>query len=121
MEGSQNIVRQALQHGVKKVVVTSSWWTTADAEKPEVQFSDYLYTADGNAYGIFLLQYIPLIAVSRTDWNPATKEETLSGKHDASYAYGAAKNIAEQELWKFADEHPEMDITTSTVPFLALK
>ena len=27
--------------------------------------------------------------------------------------YVFAKTIAEQELWKFADEHPEIDVTTS--------
>jgi len=36
----------------------------------------------------------------------------LQGEHDPLWIYNAAKTIAEQEIWKFADEHPEVDITT---------
>ncbi len=44
-----------------------------------------------------------------------TVEQVLDGSHDseAFWIYGAVKTIAEQELWKFADEHPEIDVTTS--------
>ena len=45
------------------------------------------------------------------DWNPATKEAALSGERDPAWIYSAAKTVAEQEVWKFADEHPEIDIT----------
>lgn len=98
VEGSQNILRQAAKHGVAKFVLTSSWVTSIDYDRPEVIFSDYRYTVD--------------------DWNPATREETLSGKHDLAYAYCASKTIAERELWKFADVHPEIDITTINPPYI---
>lgn len=45
-----------------------------------------------------------------------TPEQVLDGSHDSSifWIYAAVKTIAEQQLWKFADEHPEIDVTTST-------
>ena len=44
-----------------------------------------------------------------------TKESVLDGTHenDGLWVYSASKAIAERELWKFADAHPEVDITTS--------
>lgn len=44
-----------------------------------------------------------------------TKEELLSGEHDsdAVWVYGAVKTLNEQAIWKFADDHPEVDISTS--------
>lgn len=53
--------------------------------------------------------------LTENDWNPVTREQVLSGEHDsdAFWVYGAVKTIAERELWKFADVHPEVDITTS--------
>ena len=46
------------------------------------------------------------------DWNPATKEQVLAGGQSPIWVYSAAKTIAEQEVWKFAEAHPEIDITT---------
>jgi len=43
------------------------------------------------------------------DWNPATEEETLVASPMAAYA--GAKTLAEQALWKFADDHKHVDIT----------
>lgn len=51
-----------------------------------------------------------------SDWNEVTKEQVLDGTHgadDAMWVYAASKAVAERELWKFADAHPEVDITTS--------
>jgi len=28
------------------------------------------------------------------------------------YTYGYAKTTAERELWKFTDEHPDLDVTS---------
>jgi len=50
-----------------------------------------------------------------SDWNEVTKEQVLDGTHgadDAMWVYAASKAVAERELWKFADAHPEVDITT---------
>lgn len=51
------------------------------------------------------------------DWNPATKEVALSGSHHPFWSYCAAKTIAEQEVWKFTESHPGMDVTTSSSLF----
>lgn len=57
-----------------------------------------------------------MLSDSQIDWNPATTEQVLSGKHNKNplWLHGAVKSLAEQEIWKFADEHPELDVTTST-------
>jgi len=98
VEGSQNILRQAVKNGVKKIVITSSIVAVIDFDKPEVAFSKHIYTVD--------------------QWNPATREQALDGTHEGLWNYSAAKTIAEQEIWKFADAHPEIDITTINPPFI---
>ena len=47
------------------------------------------------------------------DWNPATKEMALDPSSNMLVVYGAAKTIAEQEVWKYAEAHPEIDVTSS--------
>ncbi|KAF9016980.1 NAD(P)-binding protein [Hymenopellis radicata] len=50
------------------------------------------------------------------DWNPITPEQALHA--EGFSAYNAAKTLAERALWKFADEHPDMDVTTINPPFI---
>ena len=38
----------------------------------------------------------------------------LDGKHNGVHGYMAGKTFAEREIWKYADEHPEIDVTTSS-------
>ncbi|KLO10740.1 NAD(P)-binding protein [Schizopora paradoxa] len=92
VNGTLNIVKQATAAGVKRIVVTSSLTALADIT------SDF-YARRTHA---------------DTDWNEVTKESVLDGTHenDALCVYSASKAIAERELWKFADAHPEVDITT---------
>lgn len=47
-----------------------------------------------------------------SDWFPITREKALAGS-TAMDVYYAAKTLAEQDLWAFADAHPNLDITTS--------
>lgn len=42
-----------------------------------------------------------------------TVEKALAAGADELTIYSAAKTRAELEAWKFAEEHPEIDITTS--------
>ena len=42
-----------------------------------------------------------------------TREDISKEETNTFVLYQAAKTVAERELWKFADEHPEIDITTS--------
>ncbi|TDL27090.1 NAD-P-binding protein [Rickenella mellea] len=96
IDGAMTILKQAVAAGIKKIVITSSWATVNF--DPKVHFTDYVYTDK--------------------DWNPATREQALDGTRTQGWAYAAAKTIAEQEVWKFADEHPEIDITTINPPYL---
>ena len=61
------------------------------------------------------MPFLSLYSQDNTDWNDVTVEQVLDGSRDSDpiWIYGAVKTIAEQQLWKFADEHPEIDITTS--------
>jgi hypothetical protein len=45
------------------------------------------------------------------DWNPL-KEEVALDLGSATLVYTVAKTQAEQALWKFAEEHPELNLTT---------
>lgn len=47
------------------------------------------------------------------DWGDTTEEEILSGKHGSTWEYMASKILAEKATWKFAEEHPSLDVTTS--------
>lgn len=46
------------------------------------------------------------------DWNTVTVEEALAPGANPLTVYGAEKTLAEKFAWKFADEHPEVEITT---------
>ncbi|KAL6800995.1 hypothetical protein GGI42DRAFT_343796 [Trichoderma sp. SZMC 28013] len=96
VDGTMNVARQAAKAGVKRIIFTSSWGSCVDMANSAVCFSNYVFT--------------------EKDWNPATTEQVLSGKHNKNplWLHGAVKSLAEQEIWKFADEHPELDVTTST-------
>lgn len=43
-----------------------------------------------------------------------TEEMALYGT-DPMLSYAVAKTFAEKAVWKFADEHPEIDFTISTI------
>ncbi|KAF9018459.1 NAD(P)-binding protein [Hymenopellis radicata] len=88
IEGTLNVVRQADKAGIKKIVVTS---TIATARNPSGSTTDQ-------------------------DWNPVTKEQAYGLTGMA--VYGAAKTVAERELWAYADAHPHLDITTINPPFI---
>jgi len=98
VNGTLNVVRQAAAAGVKRIVVTAS---LAALKSVRADFySGELITAN--------------------DWNDVTVEQVLDGSHNSEvfWIYGAVKTIAEQELWKFADEHPEIDVTTILPPLI---
>ncbi|THH07413.1 hypothetical protein EW145_g3401 [Phellinidium pouzarii] len=98
VKGALNVISQAVNAGVKKIVITSSWGTANDLDRPERTYTDYVF--------------------SEKDWNPATREQVLDGKHHSLWVYCGAKTISEQEVWKYADEHPEVDITSINPPYL---
>ena len=50
--------------------------------------------------------------LSDKDWNPVTEEHALKSSNGI-LVYSVAKTQAEQALWKFAEGHPELSLTTS--------
>ncbi|KDQ55849.1 hypothetical protein JAAARDRAFT_79765 [Jaapia argillacea MUCL 33604] len=94
VEGCLNAVRQAEKAGIKKVVVTSSIVAVLNPKVPWHKLTDQ-------------------------NWNVANIDDALgSKKEDPFYVYQAAKTVAEQELWKFGEMHPHVDITTINPLFL---
>jgi len=51
--------------------------------------------------------------LSDKDWNPLTEERALSSGN-AILVYTVAKTQAEKTLWKFAEEHAELNLTGGT-------
>ncbi|KAF9482238.1 NAD(P)-binding protein [Pholiota conissans] len=93
IDGSLNILRQAEKAGVKKFVVTSSISAVVGdpaAKSPTDLRPEY--------------------------WNPVTKEDAASGNVWAVYA--ASKKYAELAVWEWAEQHPHVDVTTLTPPFI---
>jgi len=88
VEGSLNIIRQAEKAGIKKVIYTSSIVTVSN----------------------------PSGSLTENDWNPMTEEEALASPPFVAYA--GAKTVAERAVWKFADEHKNIDITAINPPYM---
>ena len=88
-EGALNIVRQAVAAGVKHVSFTGTVTAIMDITNPLIKG--------------------PL---TDKDWNPLTEEHALASGSGV-LVYTVAKTQAEQGLWKFAEEHPELNLTTS--------
>ncbi|KAG6840383.1 hypothetical protein C0991_007044 [Blastosporella zonata] len=97
VDGTLNVLRQAVAAGVNKVVLTSSWATTLDPDRKQVW--------EG-------------VTFTSSNYGRATKEEVLSGKYDALWVYLASKILAEEAAWEFASSHPELDLTTINPPFI---
>ncbi|KAG5638425.1 hypothetical protein H0H81_012756 [Sphagnurus paluster] len=97
LEGTRNIVRQAQMCGIKRIVLTSSLATVANLK--------------GN-----FVEKLADMSFTDKDWYPVDKEKPLEGS--TWDVYGAAKTLAEQEVWAFGEAHPDMDITTINPPFL---
>ncbi|KAI0628043.1 NAD-P-binding protein [Trametes polyzona] len=97
LEGALNVLRQAVKAGISKVVLTSSWATTLDPS---------------------LVATFAGVTFTEKDWGTVTRDELLSGGHDALYVYCGTKLLVEQEAWRFAEEHPTLDLATINPPFV---
>lgn len=87
--GTERVLRYALDAGVKKVVVTSS---VSALSRDETMWEN--------------------VTIGEDDWNPQTYEE-VSGPHATLYdAYCVSKKLAEQAVWKFAKENPEISVAS---------
>ncbi|KAJ5811735.1 flavonol reductase [Penicillium riverlandense] len=82
---------------VKRVVITSSFMAIRDPNKG---------TRPGYTY-------------SEADWNPTTYEEAAKKDASASFAYAAAKTLAERKAWDFIEtESPPFDLVTICPPMV---
>ncbi|KAG6916180.1 hypothetical protein DXG01_008110 [Tephrocybe rancida] len=99
LDGTLNVLRQAVAAGVNKVVLTSSIATLLDPD----------------AYGKGIWEGVTFTS---SHYGRATKEDLLSGKHDAVWVYLASKILAEEAAWEFASSHPQLDLTTVNPPFI---
>lgn len=61
-----------------------------------------------------------LILSRRTDWNPITREQILTGTLDPLSTYAGSKALAERAVWKFVVEHPDINITVRKYPVFEL-
>lgn len=52
-----------------------------------------------------------------SDWVPITKEQAYEAGANPFVLYIAEKKYAEQAVLKYAEEHPEMDITICKLSF----
>jgi hypothetical protein len=54
-------------------------------------------------------------SITLADWGNATEEEVLSGKNGAMWEYLGSKILAEKAAWKFAEDNPTLDMSTSKI------
>ncbi|OJT13597.1 hypothetical protein TRAPUB_9862, partial [Trametes pubescens] len=113
IEGTLNVLRQAVQAGVPKVVLTSSWATTLDPSLAAT-FAGVTFTEKGEFVGLPLLRRTDTFL----DWGNTSREDLLKDGHHALYVYCGTKTLAELEAWKFAAEHRELDLATINPPFV---
>uniref|UniRef100_A0A0W0FT74 NAD-dependent epimerase/dehydratase domain-containing protein n=1 Tax=Moniliophthora roreri TaxID=221103 RepID=A0A0W0FT74_MONRR len=89
-EGTLNIVNQAISLGIKKIIVTGSAATLFDPGYKRA-FGDEL--------------------VTEKDFGSVELEDIKPQEQDGPSIYQAAKTVADKQLWKIAQEHPDVDIT----------
>jgi len=87
-EGALNIVRQAVAAGVRHISFAGTVGALLDLSGPVIK--------------------APL---TEKDWNPLTEEQALASGSGA-LVYTVAKTQAERAVWKFAEEHPDLNLTT---------
>ncbi|TFK80680.1 NAD-P-binding protein [Polyporus arcularius HHB13444] len=99
IQGTLNVLQQALKAGITKVVYTSSWATTVD---PELKAT---WTG---------------VTITEKDWGKTSKELLNNPKivENPIFVYCGTKTLAESAAWDFAKEHPELDLATINPPFV---
>lgn len=132
--GTLNVLQQAVNMKINKMVVTGSWGATLDRLWLS-HFFDFLYwTSKPTAAmkrgfdGKPVTEQGPYIQSppishwigTMTDWGDATEEDILSGKFGSTWEYMASKILAEKATWKFAEENPSIDVTTSRFKVLQI-
>ncbi|TFK61594.1 NAD(P)-binding protein [Pluteus cervinus] len=94
INGTLNVLKQAVAAGVEKIVVTSS---IAAA-----------YTPGASAGAV----------ISDSQWGQVTREEVPAHASDDFFVYSSSKILAERAVWKLAREHPNVDVATILPAFV---
>lgn len=97
IKGTLNVVQATHKAGIERMVITSSMVAVLNFGLGGA-FRDYTYTAN--------------------DWNPATYEEAVKGDKPGMWIYSASKTLAEKAAFEYAEQHPELKITTINPPFI---
>ncbi|KAH8834059.1 hypothetical protein DL96DRAFT_1703689 [Flagelloscypha sp. PMI_526] len=96
VQGTLNVLEQTRKAGIHKVVITSSM--SVVIPNLEEGFTGKTWSPD--------------------DWVDIDESQILIGDKSSQFAYAAGKNLAEKAAWKFADQHPEMEISTNHSPLI---
>ncbi|EJF58867.1 NAD(P)-binding protein [Dichomitus squalens LYAD-421 SS1] len=97
IDGTLNVIRQANDKGVKKLVLNSSWVTLLSPDLSE------------SYKGITLFE---------ETWGKTSREDLIQHDGKSIYAYFGAQILAEQAVWAFSKEHLDIDIATLLPPFV---
>ncbi|KDQ13490.1 hypothetical protein BOTBODRAFT_33505 [Botryobasidium botryosum FD-172 SS1] len=94
VDGTLNVVHQAITAGVKKLIITSSYIT--------------LFGPD------FAPAFSP-VPLTEKDWNTITADQ-VNDSTGAMAAYIAAKTVAERKFWELSEQHKDIDFTSIVPP-----
>ncbi|KIY66066.1 NAD(P)-binding protein [Cylindrobasidium torrendii FP15055 ss-10] len=98
-EGATNLLRQALEAGVKKVVQTGTYGAAASPGEIIVKgFSDHVF--------------------SDADYGVVDEEGFHKNAGNMVWTYTATKILTEKTAWDFANAHPELDFAMVLPPFV---
>ncbi|KAF8650303.1 hypothetical protein AX16_005311 [Volvariella volvacea WC 439] len=96
VEGTMNVLRQAVKAVVAKVVLTSTWAALLDPDFAQAYDSGRVLT--------------------EKNWSCVQYPDQVDMSQGSQWIYGAAKAIAERAAWNFAKEHPGLDLAVVNPP-----
>ncbi|KAG6806290.1 hypothetical protein H0H92_011919, partial [Tricholoma furcatifolium] len=129
IEGYLNVLRQAVEANISKVVITGSWSATIDSlglikghtmQWPLLKFLKAMSTPRTVPINLMISRDLSNESAKFVDWGSETEEEFLSGVHNDNpmWFYCAAKALGERAAWKFANENPSLDVSIIIPPFI---
>jgi hypothetical protein len=105
IEGTIRVIRQGQKVGIKQFSVISSIAATQDWDTGEM----HMRLTEQSTFSI-------TTSICKTElhsgWNHETRERALEPGRTPRFVYSASKALAEKEVWKVADEFPDLNITT---------
>ncbi|KAI0050743.1 NAD-P-binding protein [Auriscalpium vulgare] len=114
VNGTQNVLIQAANAGINKVIITSS---IAALLGPAQMQGGKKFNETGTHIHVSV-QLTVGAHRPRADWSPLTREDALKADATPFEVYATSKKLAEEAVWAFARAHPDIDVTTILPPFL---